>query len=31
LTHVLIGEQRLALVNNGSPLRTGFHFAWDMR
>src|SRR3954451_16991321 len=27
LTHVHVGEQRFALANNGSPWRTGFHFA----
>jgi hypothetical protein len=27
LTHLLVGEQRFALANNGSPWRTGFHFA----
>jgi hypothetical protein len=25
LAHVLVGEQRFALANNGSPWRTGCH------
>jgi len=27
LAHLLVGEQRFALANNGSPWRIGSHFA----